>query len=120
MPVSILLCLYGWPFLVGLGCYLGIASAKVRSGFLGLLKSYFCLLVAISLSWLATLFIEVWVIPHSISAECVSRLDSCNITLLEFGDWLETWNFIVLEISAVMASIVLAVKQVKNLTKTGS
>ena len=118
MSLLILLTLYGWPLFIGLGCYIGSSSAKVKAGLLGVLKGYICLLVAISLSWLATMFIEGFVTPHAHSTDCLNRLGSCNMGLLSLGEWIEEWNFVLLEVSAVSVAILLGIKQVKHLTRT--
>ena len=120
MSVLSILILYGWPFLVGIGCYVGSTTTKIKSGLSGLLKGSVCLLLAISLSWLATAFSETWVMPQANSLECMVGLDSCTMVLLDLGDWIETWNFILLEICAVLVAVNLVMKQVKHLTKTVS
>ena len=118
MSLIVIIILYGWPLLIGLGCFIGTPSVKIKSGMLGVLKGYICLLIAISFSWLATVFIEESVIPHAHSLECLNRLESCNMELLSLGEWIEQWNFVLLEVCAVLASVVWGMKQVKHLTRT--
>lgn len=76
---------------------------------------WICLLSALMLLWLTSVFTESIIVPHAYSAECVTRSDSCNLTLLEIGDWLEQWSFVFFEILGFLAALALSYRKVRQL-----
>jgi len=107
--------LYGWPILIGLFCLVISRTQKVKTGVYGIITGYVCLLSALMLLWLTSVFTESIIAPHAYSAECVTRSDSCNLTLLEIGDWLEQWSFVFFEILGFLAALALSYRKVRQL-----
>ncbi|MBN0989488.1 hypothetical protein [Amphritea pacifica] len=109
--------LYAWPLLIGIGCFLFSSHWRVKSFSLGILKGFVCLLVAVVLSWLCNLYLEQWVVPYSTSTECIEASPSCSQWILRFGEWLDDWSFIILEILAVIGAVFIAMRQVTAFNK---
>ena len=58
--------------------------------------------------------------PFNFCLGCLIRLDSCYIELLSLGEWIEKWDFVLLEVCTVIVAVFWGIKPIKHLTRTGN
>jgi len=97
--------MYGWPIFVGFLCFVVANQSKGKAALLGAFIGSGCLLGAVVFSRLSILAIETWIIPVSYSRECSGEHTDCPTWLLETGEVILEWQFLVLEGVAVLVAV---------------
>jgi len=113
----VIIMLYGWPILIGVGCFIVSSRQKVLSFIFGTLKACLCMFVAALLSGVMHFGLESWLVTYSNRIQCIERTPECDLWVLYLGDWLTDWQFIVLVVLAFICAVILAVKQTKAFKK---
>lgn len=119
MEGLLLITLYGWPIVIGLFCLVVSRTQKIKTGIYVIITGYVCLLSALMLLWLTSVFAESVIVPHAYSTDCVTRSDGCNLTLLGIGDWLEQWSFLFFEMLGFLVALALSYRKVRLLKTAG-
>ena len=103
--------MYGWPILIGLMSFTLARTNKARAGVACFLIAIVCLAVATLLSAAIAIGLEFWVVPVANSHACLTGERSCPNGFLKTAEVINDWHFLLLEVLAVVCSILFSIRQ---------
>ncbi len=110
VPILVVGLMYGWPILIGILCFMRADTSKTKEALVGALVGAGCLLAAVVSSLVISLALENWLVPVSNSPECIGGLSDCPAWLLQIGELINDWQFIVLEGAALIVAVWLSLR----------
>ena len=117
VPILIVGLMYGWPILIGALCFIRADSSKGKAALGGTLIGAGCLLAAVVGSLLIVLAIESWIVPISNSPKCIGGFPECPAWLLQIGELINDWQFLVLDGAAIIVAVWLSLRRIRPFNK---